>query len=95
VNSRKNRGYTIFHGIANNVFFTNLQFISLFFFFSLACALRLWRAHAHSYVKMDNFYTLTVYEKGAEVIRLYEAVLGKVCSIFRGVCGFHSASNSF
>ena len=26
---------------------------------------------------MDNFYTLTVYEKGAEVIRLYEAVLGK------------------
>lgn len=30
-----------------------------------------------SYIKMDNFYTLTVYEKGAEVIRLYEAVLGK------------------
>lgn len=26
---------------------------------------------------MDNFYTLTVYEKGAEVIRMYEAVLGK------------------
>ena len=52
-------------------------------------------AHAHSYVKMDNFYTLTVYEKGAEVIRLYEAVLGKVCSISTGVCGFPSASNSF
>lgn len=30
-----------------------------------------------SYIKMDNFYTLTVYEKGAEVIRLYEQVLGK------------------
>ena len=30
-----------------------------------------------SYIKMDNFYTLTVYEKGAEVIRMYEAVLGK------------------
>lgn len=30
-----------------------------------------------SYIKMDNFYTLTVYEKGAEVVRLYEALLGK------------------
>lgn len=30
-----------------------------------------------SYIKMDNFYTLTVYEKGAEVVRMYEAVLGK------------------
>ena len=30
-----------------------------------------------SYIKMDNFYTLTVYEKGAEIIRMYEAVLGK------------------
>lgn len=30
-----------------------------------------------SYIKMDNFYTLTVYEKGAEVVRLYEAFLGK------------------
>ncbi|PRW56145.1 puromycin-sensitive aminopeptidase isoform X1 isoform A [Chlorella sorokiniana] len=28
-----------------------------------------------SYIKMDNFYTLTVYEKGAEVVRLYEAVV--------------------
>ena len=25
----------------------------------------------------DNFYTLTVYEKGAEVVRLYETLLGK------------------
>lgn len=30
-----------------------------------------------SYIKMDNFYTMTVYEKGSEVIRLYEQVLGK------------------
>lgn len=29
-----------------------------------------------SYIKMDNFYTLTVYEKGAEVVRLYEQVGG-------------------
>ncbi|GMH42507.1 hypothetical protein BSKO_10426 [Bryopsis sp. KO-2023] len=29
-----------------------------------------------SYIKMDNFYTLTVYEKGAEIIRLYQTVLG-------------------
>ena len=26
---------------------------------------------------MDNFYTLTVYEKGAEVVRMYERLLGK------------------
>ena len=30
-----------------------------------------------SYIKMDNFYTLTVYEKGAEVVRMYAALLGK------------------
>lgn len=30
-----------------------------------------------SYIKMDNFYTVTVYEKGAEVVRMYEALLGK------------------
>jgi aminopeptidase N len=29
-----------------------------------------------SYVAMDNFYTATVYQKGAEVIRMYEALLG-------------------
>jgi len=29
-----------------------------------------------SYIKMDNFYTVTVYEKGAEVVRLYETLLG-------------------
>ncbi|KAK9814410.1 hypothetical protein WJX72_005522 [[Myrmecia] bisecta] len=30
-----------------------------------------------SYIKMDNFYTLTVYEKGAEIIRMYHTLLGK------------------
>ena len=30
-----------------------------------------------SYIKMDNFYTLTVYEKGAEVVRIYRNLLGK------------------
>lgn len=39
-----------------------------------------------SYLKMDNFYTATVYEKGAEVVRLYRTLLGvdgfrKVCSL--------------
>ncbi|MEW6074399.1 MAG: aminopeptidase N [Planctomycetota bacterium] len=29
-----------------------------------------------SYVEMNNFYTATVYEKGAEVIRLYHTLLG-------------------
>eukprot|EP00201_Polytomella_parva_P017564 CAMPEP_0175071488 /NCGR_PEP_ID=MMETSP0052_2-20121109/19273_1 /TAXON_ID=51329 ORGANISM="Polytomella parva, Strain SAG 63-3" /NCGR_SAMPLE_ID=MMETSP0052_2 /ASSEMBLY_ACC=CAM_ASM_000194 /LENGTH=948 /DNA_ID=CAMNT_0016338669 /DNA_START=224 /DNA_END=3070 /DNA_ORIENTATION=- len=30
-----------------------------------------------SYIKMDNFYTVTVYEKGSEIIRLYHTLLGK------------------
>ena len=30
----------------------------------------------HSYVKIDNFYTATVYEKGAEVIRMLATLLG-------------------
>lgn len=29
-----------------------------------------------SYIAIDNFYTLTVYEKGAEVIRMYHTLLG-------------------
>eukprot|EP00210_Caulerpa_lentillifera_P008294 g7915.t1 len=29
-----------------------------------------------SYIKMDNFYTSTVYEKGAEIIRIYQTILG-------------------
>ena len=30
-----------------------------------------------SYQKIDNFYTLTVYEKGAEVIRMYQTLLSR------------------
>ncbi|NCN44203.1 MAG: aminopeptidase N [Piscirickettsiaceae bacterium CG_4_9_14_3_um_filter_43_564] len=30
-----------------------------------------------SYIEMNNFYTLTVYEKGAEVVRLYHTLLGE------------------
>ncbi|MFP6640135.1 MAG: aminopeptidase N, partial [Myxococcota bacterium] len=30
-----------------------------------------------SYISMDNFYTTTVYEKGAEVIRMYQTLLGE------------------
>lgn len=30
----------------------------------------------NSYVEMNNFYTATVYEKGAEVVRIYESLLG-------------------
>jgi aminopeptidase N len=30
-----------------------------------------------SYISMENFYTPTVYEKGAEVVRLYETLLGR------------------
>ncbi|UCF47142.1 MAG: aminopeptidase N, partial [Myxococcales bacterium] len=30
-----------------------------------------------SYIEMNNFYTTTVYEKGAEVVRLYQTFLGR------------------
>ncbi len=30
-----------------------------------------------SYIKMDNFYTMTVYEKGAEVVRMLHQLLGE------------------
>jgi aminopeptidase N len=30
-----------------------------------------------SYISMDNFYTATVYEKGSEVVRLYDTLLGR------------------
>ena len=29
-----------------------------------------------SYISMDNFYTATVYQKGAEIIRMYQTILG-------------------
>jgi len=31
-----------------------------------------------SYIKMDNFYTMTVYEKGAELIRMIHCLLGEI-----------------
>ena len=30
-----------------------------------------------SYIEINNFYTVTVYEKGAEVVRMYQTLLGK------------------
>jgi len=30
-----------------------------------------------SYMVMDNFYSMTVYEKGAEVVRMYQTILGR------------------
>ncbi|WP_028535480.1 aminopeptidase N [Paludibacterium yongneupense] len=30
-----------------------------------------------SYIEMNNFYTMTVYEKGAEVVRMYQTLLGR------------------
>ena len=47
-----------------------------------------------SYIKMDNFYTLTVYEKGAEIVRLYRTLLGKDgfrCAHLSCCCGIASA----
>ena len=31
-----------------------------------------------SYIVMDNFYSTTVYQKGAQIIRIYETLLGKL-----------------
>lgn len=31
----------------------------------------------NSYIEINNFYTATIYEKGAEVIRMYETLLGR------------------
>ena len=30
-----------------------------------------------SYIEMNNFYTMTVYEKGAEIVRIYHTLLGE------------------
>ncbi len=30
-----------------------------------------------SYLEMSNFYTVTIYEKGAEVVRMYQTIIGK------------------
>lgn len=48
-----------------------------------------------SYIKMDNFYTLTVYEKGAEIVRLYRTLLGKDgfrCAVPSGMILMHGLS---
>ena len=37
-----------------------------------------------SYIEMNNFYTATVYEKGAEVVRMYHTLLGE-SGFFRGM----------
>lgn len=37
-----------------------------------------------SYVQIDNFYTMTVYNKGGEVIRMQQTLLGK--EVFRKAC---------
>lgn len=38
-----------------------------------------------SYIAMDNFYTSTVYEKGAEVIRMYQTLLGGRDGFLKGM----------
>ncbi|OYX01383.1 MAG: aminopeptidase N, partial [Caulobacter vibrioides] len=40
-----------------------------------------------SYVKIDNFYTATIYEKGAEIIRMLKTILG--AATFRKGCDLY------
>ncbi|NOX51759.1 MAG: aminopeptidase N, partial [Gammaproteobacteria bacterium] len=47
-------------------------------------------AHAvrpQSYLEISNFYTTTIYEKGAEVVRMYKTMLGD--SKFRAACDLY------
>jgi aminopeptidase N len=37
-----------------------------------------------SYIEMNNFYTMTVYEKGAEIIRMIQTIIGKD-AFFKGM----------
>ena len=51
-------------------------------------------AHAvrpESYVEINNFYTSTIYNKGAEIVRMYEKMLGK--EKFREANDLHFARN--
>ena len=51
-------------------------------------------AHAvrpESYVEINNFYTSTIYNKGAEIVRMYEKMLGK--EKFRKANDLHFARN--
>ena len=40
-----------------------------------------------SFIEISNFYTLTVYEKGAEVVRMLQTLLGAAC--FRAGCDLY------
>ncbi len=40
-----------------------------------------------AYVEISNFYTVTIYEKGAEVVRMYETLLGR--DTFRRGCDLY------
>ncbi len=40
-----------------------------------------------SYMKIDNFYTATIYEKGAELIRMLKTLLGD--KVFRSACDYY------
>jgi aminopeptidase N len=40
-----------------------------------------------AYVEISNFYTVTIYEKGAEVVRMYETLLGR--ETFRKGCDLY------
>ena len=42
-----------------------------------------------SFIEISNFYTLTVYEKGAEVVRMLQTLLGAAC--FRAGCDLYFA----
>lgn len=44
-----------------------------------------------SYIEVNNFYTVTVYNKGAEVIRMLETILGK--STFRAAMDIYFSHN--
>lgn len=44
-----------------------------------------------SYMEISNFYTLTVYEKGAEVVRMYHTLLGP--ELFRKACDIYFERN--
>ncbi len=40
-----------------------------------------------SYAEINNFYTVTIYEKGAEVVRMYHTLLGE--TLFRKACDLY------
>ncbi len=40
-----------------------------------------------SYIEISNFYTVTIYEKGAEVVRMIKTILGK--ELFRNGCDLY------